>query len=101
ASSKKESRLRSSVSRAYYAAFCSARNHAGSNGYQIKNTAADHYGVEKFYSNRVISYPQVGTNLSRLRVARNMCDYDETVKGLSSKTRLSIMQAESILSITT
>lgn len=93
-----EASLRSSVSRAYYAAFCTARNHAASLGFRITATGKDHQLVERFYSgqaNRKI----VGLNLGRLRLSRNQCDYRDSVSNLHSIAQLALLQAQKILRI--
>ena len=97
AKSKKESRLRSTVSRAYYAAFCTARNHAITLGYRTQGSG-DHAAVPKFYASRNTQFPGVGQKLGRLRRNRNNCDYNDVVLGLSSKSQKAIMEANAILS---
>lgn len=82
-----EAELRSSVSRAYYGAYCIARNFAKS-----KNVVLDteKYGTkhialqEYFKSHQDIEYKAIGNNLEKLRNARNSADYDDV---LSSDVR--------------
>lgn len=93
-----ESGLRSSISRAYYSAFCIARNHASSQGFRITATGKDHQLVERFYSSRA-STRNIGSNLGRLRSARNQCDYQDSVNNLENLTQLSLFQAQLILQL--
>ena len=91
-----EASLRSAVSRAYYAAFCTARNYAILKGFQSMATGKDHQLVEQFYSGQK-SAKTIATNLGRLRISRNQCDYDDAVNNLQSIVNLSMLQAKAIL----
>ncbi len=91
-----EASLRSSVSRAYYAVFCIARNYALTKGHKISRSARAHQEVEKLYSGQ-LSIPTVSTNLDRLRFARNKCDYEDGVSSLQNIVKLSLLQAEKVL----
>jgi uncharacterized protein (UPF0332 family) len=67
---------RSAVSRAYYAAFCCARNYAEAQlGFKRKETAMDHRALCDFLKNQ--GKVQVAADLTRLRQWRNDCDYED------------------------
>jgi len=76
-----EASLRSAISRAYYAAFCSARNFArDSENLALEHTARDHQLVRYHFqgaSDR--THRKIGLNLNRLRNNRNKADYDDTL----------------------
>ncbi len=66
-----EACCRAAISRAYYAAFCAARNHARDNeGLTLSNTAQDHQTV-------FVHYAQNPNVQHRLRQQRNRADYDD------------------------
>jgi uncharacterized protein (UPF0332 family) len=96
----KEARLRSSVSRAYYATFCEARNHLRDvEGHSILSTGEVHgYVRDEFKNSADRLKRQIGINLDRLRVYRNKVDYDDSVTGLSSMVTMSLKLARKIIS---
>jgi len=70
-----ESCYRSSISRAYYGAFCLARNRKG---YKKYAGAEVHRKVINAYKNSIHRNEQnIGRILDKLRRARNDADYDE------------------------
>ncbi len=73
-----EACYRAAISRAYYAAYCAARNHALDNeGLIIPNRRNKHQYVITHYTNgRRKEQKVVGVNLGRLRTKRNRADYD-------------------------
>lgn len=80
-----EARLRSSVSRAYFAAYCLARNYLIDKGYAIPSGPNGH----RFVCNTLMeSYDEeskkIGGHLNRLRIRRKLADYQDYVRGLSS-----------------
>lgn len=95
-----ESKLRSSVSRAYYAAFCKARNHLRDiDGYQISQHVNVHKHVRdqfKDCSNK--SRKKIGTDLDRLRKRRNKADYDDFVNKLPQLAITSLKLSHNIIS---
>lgn len=93
---KDEASLRSSVSRAYYAVFCTARSYALTKGHKIKKSAGAHQEVERLYSGQLL-IPTVGANLGRLRKSRNLCDYDDEVSNLQYIVELSLRRAAYVL----
>ena len=74
----KESAYRSAVSRAYYAAFCLARNYARDNqNFSPTYKTEDHELVrEHFKSMQMVKLAQY---LDHLRQWRNMCDYYDEI----------------------
>ena len=77
-----EAGTRSATSRAYYAAFCHARNFARDNhGFKPTNKAVDHMLVRAHFRNKGMS--DIAKWLDDLRKDRNSCDYDDEVLHLS------------------
>src|SRR5687768_14761663 len=76
-----EAGLRSAVSRAYYAAFCSARNHLrDKRSIPIPKTGAAHRIVwDQFEASNDRDDRLIGTLGVRLRRSRNKVDYDDEV----------------------
>ena len=98
--SSQEAKWRSAISRAYYAAFCEARNHL-----RDKERHSIPRGVEVhgYVRNQFKKSPDkvrkgVGENLNRLRIDRNKADYDDTVAGLSADTKKALKLAERVIS---
>lgn len=74
----KESAYRTAVSRAYYAAFCHARNYARDNqGYTSIKDEDDHKNIRKHF--RLYNMYKIAQWLDNLRVWRNQCDYDDVI----------------------
>jgi uncharacterized protein (UPF0332 family) len=71
-----ESYLRSSISRAYYGAFCLARKKIG---YSHKSSNVHSEVIASFKKNNNIYYKKIGKNLDELRRARNNSDYNENI----------------------
>lgn len=72
---------RSAVSRAYYAAFCWARNYAEKNmKFEPKRNPTDHSRLRDLLKNE--GYPELASHLNKLRGWRNACDYDDQVPQL-------------------
>lgn len=91
-----EAAFRSSVSRAYYAAFCYARNYAvNKEGFIPKKTAADHERLRLHFQNRRKS--DIADDLGDLRLWRNMCDYDDSVTNIKVLLSSAITQAQEII----
>ena len=95
-----EARLRSGVSRAYYAAFCHARDYARKNlGYQATGRAQDHQTLKGYYGKHGLS--AIALKLDDLRTWRNICDYDDQLAASMNIQRLinaAIKRAEDIIS---
>ena len=107
AETSKEAELRSAVSRAYYSAFCLARNYLRdiqqyprlwrNKTYDIN---AHQYVAEKFIYNQSKSQTmiEIGKDLSRLRKMRNKADYENTMFNLKREARTALMLAQNIIS---
>lgn len=85
--SSQESRLRSAVSRAYYAAFCKARNRLRD---QEKLTMPP-FDVHKYVWNQFKGSSarvrkEIGMNGDRLKKDRVKVDYDDTIPNVASLT---------------
>lgn len=95
-----EAKLRSSVSRAYYAAFCSARNYlSDTEGRMIPSTGQAHvYVRNEFKSSSDRRRKSIGEDLNRLRVRRNKVDYEDSVRGLSSMVIMTLTLAQQVIS---
>ena len=94
-----QARLRSAISRAYYAAFCRARNHLRDNEGLSPPRSAD---VHQWVVNQFLNSPNqvhigVAQDLNRLRRQRNIADYDDTVTGLPNLARAALRLAERVL----
>ena len=107
AETSKEAELRSAVSRAYYSAFCLARNYwrdiqqdprlSRNKTYDIN----DHqYVAEEFIHNQSKSQTmiEIGQNLNRLRKMRNKADYEDIIFYLKKEARTALMLAQNIIS---
>lgn len=92
-----EASSRSAVSRAYYAAFCQARNYAQQHlGYVSTRSAKDHEDVRQYF--RQSRRLQIASDLDRLRQWRNQCDYNDNVPNLSQMLMSAMQRAEDTLS---
>ena len=95
-----EARQRAGVSRAYYAGYVSARNLLRDvDRIPIPAAGNPHAFVQQRYERDADPQrAQIGIALSRLRVARNRCDYDDDVPHLASLARRSLARAAQLLS---
>lgn len=96
-----EARLRSSVSRAYYAAFCQARNYLVQKKQFVVPQSDPHKAVinefKKIGSNTNPLPLSIAANLHRLKLNRRMADYDDFVAGLQHVTSFSILLSSDTL----
>ena len=95
----KEALYRCAVSRAYYSAFCWARNYAQRNlGFKPTKKTEDHKLVKETLANK--GFIKIAKKLDKLRKWRNSCDYKNVVSGnLNSIAFNSIKYAEDIIQI--
>jgi len=100
APSSQEAKLRSAVSRAYYATFCKARNHLrDKEGHQIPSSGDAHiYVRDQFQNSKDRLRRGIGSTLNRLRIDRNKADYDDVVRSLPSMTTSVLSQAARVIS---
>lgn len=86
-SANREARLRSAISRAYYAVFIQARNHLRDReGLIIPAKNTHRYVINVFKSHSSIERQEIGKNLERLRVRRNQADYNDCFANLPKMT---------------
>jgi hypothetical protein len=92
-----EAKLRSAISRAYYAVFCAARNYLRLHRpsvYVPPGGEAHKIVKDTFESDPDLVWKSIGIKLGRLRKSRGYADYDDTVPGLSSLAQLSLRVAD-------
>ncbi|OGF56908.1 MAG: hypothetical protein A2Z21_07340 [Candidatus Fraserbacteria bacterium RBG_16_55_9] len=100
-----ETKKRAAISRAYYAAFCQARDFAKARlGARLTGHGPDHGIVFRSfkryrYKNQTMqeTYRRIGLTLPRLYDNRNKADYDPAVSRLDALTDTSLDQAEAII----
>lgn len=95
-----EAHLRAAISRAYYAAFCKARNYLlNKDGYSTPRWVNAHQDViMKFERSGDIGRRKVGTLLRSLRALRNLVDYEEKFPGNQlGRTQGALSQAEQVI----
>lgn len=89
---------RSAVSRAYYAAFCHARNYARDRlGFVPSGEARDHTLVREHLKNR--GMVNIAAKLESLRRWRNSCDYDDAVPSIPRIVSAALSTAESVFEV--
>jgi len=96
----REATLRAAISRAYYAAFCSARNLAKSRGEIVTTQTASEHGlvIAHFRGSSEPIRRRIGADLGRLRKHRNSADYDDRLAGDPLATaKLSVVTARNVL----
>lgn len=95
-----EASQRSAVSRAYYAAFCSARNQLRQEKEAIPRTDKVHQVVwERFESSAEKKRKQIAQYGKRLRRKRNQADYDDEIDNLEYVVQDAITTANNLLSL--
>jgi hypothetical protein len=92
-----EAAFRCAVSRAYYAAFCHARNYARDHqGFRPTGGPQDHRLVREHFRQR--GQANVARRLDQLRQWRNACDYDDVVGSFVNMLTLALADAQRVLS---
>lgn len=97
----REAKLRSAISRAYYAAFCSTRNYLKSNKQlPVPSGGRAHRIIwEHLCNSGDRKWKKAGVDGFRLRDDRNKADYDDKIKGdLSLLAEVSLKRAKHIIS---
>lgn len=96
----KEAKLRSAISRAYYAAFITARNNLRDrSGLLIPKTSDAHSYVSQQFELSVDPVRRtIGEKLVRLRRFRRQADYVDTFPGLSGITQIALRISEEVIS---
>jgi hypothetical protein len=91
-----EATNRSAVSRAYYAAFCTAREYAIYQwGFIATHTGRDHRALVAHLEQANLW--KLSRRLVRLRQWRNLCDYQTVVNNLSSITEQALQLAQEVI----
>jgi uncharacterized protein (UPF0332 family) len=111
AASDSEAKMRSSISRAYYASYCNARNYMIDHDHNIipKGESVHQYVIEYFWGFRRESIKtrkrkEIGIVLDRMKRRRVNADYENhfpvgNLTMLNSETRAALSESERILSI--
>ena len=105
-SANREAKLRSAISRAYYATFCLARNYLRDIekdprlSRKNRDINEHQYVAEEFiyHPTKMKNMVRIGENLSRLRELRNKADYEDTFYNLQREARTALMLAQNIIS---
>ena len=93
-----EAALRSAISRAYYAAFCKARNRLLREGERIPRTGQAHELVWNTYRGASDSIQNnIGIVGDRLYRNRAIADYEDKFPNLSNTVELSLSNANNVL----
>jgi hypothetical protein len=93
-----EATTRCAVSRAYYAAFCYARNYAEAKlGYVRLKGGQDHRGVREHYKKRGM-YP-IANKLGTLYRWRGDCDYEDEMIQEANLLATTFIHAQHILNL--
>jgi hypothetical protein len=87
---------RCAVSRAYYAAFCHARNYAAANlNFVPTNRGSDHWMLQQHFNG--IGMSPVARTLRRLHGWRKQCDYEDTLPNLSTIVSRALAEAAAVI----
>ncbi len=90
-----EAAFRCAVSRAYFAAFCHARNFArDKQHYEVSDDLGDHGRLKRHFVNT--GKRPIATILDQLRGWRNDCDYQDEVPGLEAMLQSALKKSEEI-----
>ena len=96
----REASFRSAVSRAYYAAFATARQHSRQrHGGVIRQSAAEHGEVATFFAARGEAGGAITAHLTRLRFLRNRADYDDDFGTSEMAAEEAIARARQVLTL--
>ena len=93
-----EACLRSTISRAYYAAFIRARNYLRHQDLDLPRNGDVHRYVRDYFdrsSNEL--HRMIANDLARLRISRNRADYDDIMTQLPALARMSLKLATRVL----
>ena len=93
----REASARTAVSRAYYAAFCHARNFAGEfSRFKAQHTSRDHKALREHYRNHPLGVAEI---LDDLRKWRNACDYEDNINQIEIMKNKALKRAGEIMDI--
>jgi len=92
----REAALRSAISRAYFAAYRTLRNHLyETKNYRPSRDREDHREVRDWLMNHRCG--GIAEDLRRLASRRGMADYDNEIGNLEKETQAALMLAQDIL----
>lgn len=91
-----EAALRSAISRAYYAAFCSARDFLRNTDTTIPLTDESHKDVWETYRQKGKNFNAIFVNGSRLKNRRRAADYDYKLRDLEKEIALAFADAKNV-----
>lgn len=92
-----EAKLRSAISRAYYANHCKARNFLRDcEGHKPRREDAHRFVIEKFSNSIDRTRRDIGKDLNRLKVDRIKADYEDEFSGIAAKTEAVLILAEQL-----
>jgi hypothetical protein len=92
----REAALRCAVSRAYYAAFCHARNYARDRlSFRPRGDGSDHGRVREHLRNT--RFRRVCLKLNDLQQWRSRCDYDDSVENLPMIAADALRSAQEVI----
>lgn len=95
-----EAAKRSAVSRAYYAAFCHARNYAERYlGFRRTKTGRDHGLLRGHLGQQGPAWKEIADKLGDLHEWRKHCDYEDVVSNLNIMVLEAISSAEDIIKV--
>ena len=90
-----EAAFRCAISRAYYAAFCHARNYARDrHGFKPDYKPEDHFRVREYFQK--LGHVKIAGDLELLRQWRNKCDYDDDISNIPIMCLGAITAAQNI-----
>lgn len=90
-----EAALRSSVSRAYYAAFCYARKYAQDNDHYVRPSKDEHKELRTHFFAK--GRKKIARQLETLVGLRNNCDYDDEVDNINNVLSTSLNLSREII----
>lgn len=93
-----EARQRAAASRAYFAAFCEARNRLLAEGHHLPKGYDVHKAVrEQFRASSDKMRKKISQDLHRLRTDRNKADYDDHVQGLAAMAIADVQLSQAVI----
>ena len=108
AETSEEAELRSAVSRAYYSAFCLARNYLRDieQDPRLSRNKTYDINVHEYVAKEFIHHQpksqtriEIGNDLNRLRPRRNNADYEDTMFNLPTQATTALKLADNIIAL--
>ena len=95
--STEEAKLRSAISRAYYASYCKARNQYPA---PPNFVGSEHTFVwNQFQKSSDLTRKEIGREGHRLRIDRNLADYEDIVMALPWLAAQALVRSDKILNL--